>query len=82
MSENPLEDLNEAVQALANAVAAFADEPAPLVTQAVVVWEQATSEDSGVKREIRYAVPTDNYSLSGAVGLLRVAEKQVLEDVT
>lgn len=78
---DPLENLNAAIQALANAVAEFADEPAPLVSQAVVVWEQVTEED-GIKREVRYAVPTDNFSMSGAVGLLRIAEQQVLGDVT
>jgi hypothetical protein len=77
--------LEESVTALADAVQAFASaqcEDDALVTQAVVVYEVTGFTADGEQwRRITYSVPTDNFSLSGAVGLLDVGLHVVRQDV-
>lgn len=75
---DPLDDLNAAVQTFANHVA---DGP-ELVDHAIVVWEAASYDDDGnVQRCIRYAVPTDNFTLSGTLGLLEAGNFYVRRDM-
>lgn len=80
MSLHPeLEALAEAIQRVATLVAQEDDEPAGLVTQAIVVWEVVSQHDSGqVTRQVQYTVPTDNFSLAGSVGLLEHAKALIL----
>ncbi len=74
----PIEALNAAVTAFANA---NSDRPV-LVDVALVVWEQVSyDEDGDVGRCIRYAVPTDNFSLSGGLGLLEASREYVRRDI-
>jgi hypothetical protein len=74
----PLEVLNAAVTAFANELA---DQPV-LVDVAVVLWEQVSyDEDGDVGRRIRYAVPTDNFSLSSGLGLIEAGGEYVRRDI-
>lgn len=79
MSESsPLEAVAEAIQNLANALS---DEP-ELVDNAIVVWESVSFDEAGdPQRCIRYAIPTDNFSMSGALGLLEAGKFYVRRDV-
>lgn len=74
----PIERLNAAVTEFANATS----EGPVLVDVALVIWEQVTyDEDGDVTRRIQYAVPTDNFSLSGGLGLIEVASEYVRRDI-
>lgn len=74
----PLERLNAAVAEFANHIA----EKAVLVDVALLVWEQVSyDEDGDVGRAIRYAVPTDNFSLSSGLGLLEASREYVRRDI-
>lgn len=83
MSEEltPLEKLGKAIQEFVNA---NADEPI-LVDQALVVWEEVTLDDKGeARRRVLYSVPSDNFTLTGVLGLLRAGkyfiERDILKD--
>lgn len=77
MAEQEVEALAEAIQAYASAYLAGED---PLVTQALVVFEFATIDEEGtLTRQISYTVPTDNFSISGALGLA-IAAKRIISD--
>lgn len=77
MSAPKVEALLAAIQELANELA---DEP-ELIDQAIVVWESVSFADDGeTQRCIRYTVPTDNFSLSGAIGLLEAGKHYVKRD--
>jgi hypothetical protein len=70
--------VREAMQALANRIE---DEPG-LIDNAMVAWESVSFGDDGEpQRVIRYAVPTDNFSLSSALGLLEAAKVYVRRDL-
>lgn len=74
----PLDTLGAAVQTFANA---RADQPV-LVDSALVVWEQVGyAEDGEPQRQILYAVPTDNFSLSASLGLLEASREYVRRDI-
>ena len=74
----PIERLNAAVAEFANATAG---KPV-LVDVALVVWEQVTyDEDGDIGRCIKYAVPTDNFSLSSGLGLLEASREYVRRDI-
>ena len=46
------------------------------------IWEQVSyDEDGDVGRAIRYAVPTDNFSLSSGLGLLEASREYVRRDI-
>lgn len=76
-----LEALNRAVQDFSNAISSDPSQ-AGVVTQAIVVWEEMSiNEEGNTKRGVYYAVPTDNFSMSGAVGLLRIATIKVEDDI-
>jgi len=69
--------LREAIQALANAVE---DEP-HLLDNAVVIWEAVSFDDDGdPQRCIRYAVPTDNFTISGTLGLIEAGKFYLRRD--
>lgn len=75
---DPLDALRQAVQDFANT---RADQPA-VVDNALVIWEQVSYDGDGtVMRCIRYAVPTDNFTVSGTLGLLQAAGVYVRRDV-
>lgn len=74
----PLEVLNAAVATFANQLGG---RPV-LVDVAVVLWEQVSYDDDGdVGRRIRYAVPTDNFSLSSGLGLIEAGGEYVRRDI-
>jgi hypothetical protein len=61
----PLRDLDRAVQAFATAEAG----EDVLVTQALVIYEITGFDDDLPWRRVAYTIPTDNFSVSGAIGL-------------
>ncbi len=66
-------DLDPSVRAIADAIQAFVNngEDPGLVTEAVVLFEVASVDaDGDTARRIDYTVPTDNFALSGALGLV------------
>lgn len=74
----PLDDLQAAVQAFVNKQV----ETPTLVDNALVVWEEVSYDEDGItQRRIRYCVPTDNFSLSGTLGLLEAASEYVRRDI-
>ena len=74
----PLEALAAAIQGLANDVA---DGP-ELVDNAVVVWESVSFDEDGLtQRCIRYAVPSENFTMSGTLGLLEAGKFYIRRDV-
>lgn len=77
MSE-PLAELADAIQTFVNS---FAEGP-ELVDSAVVVWEAVSFDDDGqAQRRIRYCVPTANFSMSSAIGLLSAGTHYVRRDI-
>lgn len=55
---------------------------APLVTQALVIMELAHFDADGDHvRQVRYTVPSDNFSLTGALGLIEAARYYVRRDI-
>ena len=69
--------VRDAIQQLANAVE---DEP-HLLDNAVVIWEAVSfDEDGETQRAIRYAVPTDNFTISGTLGLIEAGKFYVRRD--
>ena len=74
----PLQDLKAAIQAFASS----GSKDAVLVDVAVVMWEQVGfTEDGEPHRHIDYAVPTDNFSLSGTLGLLEAGGVYIRRDI-
>ena len=75
----PLEALREAVQAFVNTQV---DQPT-LVDNALVVWEEVSFgvQDGLTQRRMRYCVPTENFTLSGTLGLLEGAGTYVRRDI-
>jgi hypothetical protein len=70
--------VREAIQNLVNAIE---DEP-HLLDSAVVIWESVTYSDDGeTMRRISYAVPTDNFSASAALGLVEAGKHYIRLDV-
>lgn len=70
--------VRESLQALVNANS----EQPELVDVAVIVYETVSFDDDGeTQRRISYTVPTDNFSLSSALGLLDGARIFVRRDV-
>lgn len=52
-----------------------------IVTQALVVYELVTFDATGSPtRSIQYAIPTDNWSLSGGLGLIEAARCYLRRD--
>jgi hypothetical protein len=76
--------LSPEVQALGAAVQAFVAQQTEgaLVSQALVVWEAVSFADDGEpERQISYACPTDNFSLSGGLGLLEAGRHYIRRDI-
>lgn len=73
------------LEVLAAAVQSFANELTDgpeLIDNAVVVWESVSYGDEGeVQRCIRYAVPTNNFTMSGTLGLLEAGHHYVRRDI-
>lgn len=70
--------VREALQVLANRI----DATPGLVQNAMVAWESVSFSDDGEpQRQINYAVPTDNFSLSSALGLIEAAKVYVRRDL-
>lgn len=80
MSElSPLEKLNTAISEFANEQSTDGN---VLVDVAVVLWEQIRlDEDGHASRRIRYAVPTDNFSLTSGLGLIEAGAFFVKSDI-
>lgn len=77
-----LEALRLAVERFAAAAHADACPDQGMVTQALLVFETVCFDPDGeAARAISYAVPTDNFSLSGALGLIDVARFYVRKDI-
>ena len=75
---DPLETLNEAIATFVNATT----EQAVLVNQAVVIWETVRfDEDGDAERAISYANTTDNFSLSGCLGMLEAGREFIRRDI-
>ena len=75
---DPLDALAAAVQAFVNTVS---DTPA-LVDNAVVLYEAVSFDEAGnTQRQIRYVVPTDNFTLSGSLGLTQAGAVLLQRDV-
>lgn len=72
-----LDAVRDSIQGLVNAIE---DEP-HLLDSAVVIWEAVSYSDDGEpQRCIRYAVPTDNFSMSAALGLLEAGKHYIRRD--
>lgn len=70
--------LGQAIQEFANA---SLDQPG-IVTQAVVIFEVMSVSDEGQSQEqIQYTVPTDNFSMSGALGLVEAGRYYIRRDI-
>jgi hypothetical protein len=69
--------VREAIQNLINAIE---DEPM-LLDSAVVVWEAVSFDGDEVQRCIRYTVPTDNFSMSSALGLIEAGKHYIRRDI-
>lgn len=77
-TEHPLDKLKAAVQEFVNSQV----EDPVLVDVAVVVWEEVGFDGEGnTQRRIRYAVPTDSFSMSGTLGLLEASREYVRRDI-
>ena len=77
-------ELAPEVQALADAVQRFvaSSEGGALVSQALVLWESVSfDEDGEAQRSVSYCVPTDNFSLTGGLGLLDAAQVFIRRDI-
>lgn len=76
--------LSPEVETLAAAVQAFVAERSDgaLVSQALVLWEAVSfDEDGETSRQIAYTCPTDNFSLSGGLGLLEAGRHYIRRDI-
>lgn len=76
--------LSPEVEGLAAAVQAFVAQRSDgaLVSQALVVWEAMSfDEDGEAQRQISYSCPTDNFSLSGGLGLLDAGRYYIRRDI-
>jgi hypothetical protein len=69
--------VREAIQNLINVIE---DEP-HLLDSAVVIWEAVSFDDDEVQRCISYTVPTDNFSMSSALGLIEAGKHYVRRDI-
>ena len=72
------------VQELATAVQKFvaATQEGALVSQALVLWESVSFDEEGdTVRSVSYCVPTDNFSLTGGLGLLDAAQVYIRRDI-
>lgn len=77
----PLETLNAAIQAFASHLAAeMGDEEPVLVNIAVVLWEQVNYDQADVQRQVMYTVPTDDFSIAGAIGLCEAGRILIRRD--
>lgn len=73
-----LQALGEAVQEFVNATS---DEPL-MLSQAIVIYEVVTFDGNGdPTRAIDYACPTDNFSISGGLGLVDAGRFYVRRDI-
>ncbi len=71
-----MSDLDPVLRSVADAVQAYVanDEPGALLMQALIVYETTTvDEDGTMTRRVSYTVPSENFSLSGAIGLAEAA---------
>lgn len=76
--EDRLTKLRDAIQEFANGSSELKGGGPVLVDISVVVWEEVSyNEEGNINREVRYSVPSDNWSPSAAVGVLRIAGKQI-----
>lgn len=76
--DSPLDKLQGAIQEFINAEA----DESILLDNALVLWEQVTFDAGGAtKRNIMYCVPTDNFTLSGTLGLLEAGGVFVRRDI-
>jgi hypothetical protein len=74
--------LARVAQAIQEYVNAQDDATGALVDNALVVWEEVGFDGDGdATRRIRYMVPTDNFTLSGSLGLLEAAGAYLRRDV-
>lgn len=80
-----MSSLSPEVDELAAAVQKFASqitEEDVLVSQAVVLWEAVSFDGDGTpQRQIKYCIPTDNFSLTGALGLLDGGRHYIRRDI-
>lgn len=75
----PVTALSDAVQSFASAMA---DGDDVLVSQALLLYEiVGFNSDGSTWRRVAYSCPTDNFSLTGALGLVEAARYFVRRDV-
>lgn len=73
-----LGDLREAVQKYVHTLR----ERPTLVDVAILTWEEVSfAEDGTPQRQISYCIPTDNFSLTSALGLLEASREYVRRDI-
>jgi hypothetical protein len=75
-------DLDPRLVAVADALQQWVGETTGgLVTQAVVLYETVTVSDEGeTERALFYTVPTDNFAVSGALGLIEAGRYLLRRD--
>lgn len=75
---SPIAELRDAVQKFAMAQAG----KSVIVDVAVVLYEIIEMDESGrVGRSVKYAIPTDNFSLSTGMGLLAIGRHYMSADL-
>lgn len=78
-------EVEAAVERLKDAIQNYAvvrGERNCIVTEAVVVYEEMLMDDEGTAmRAINWTIPTDNFSLAGAVGLLDMGAEYIKRDL-
>lgn len=68
----------EAIQRLANTDEQYGN---AVVTQALVIYEAAGFHDDGEPwRRVAYSIPTDNFSVTGGLGLIEAARFYIRRD--
>lgn len=79
------DEVKEAVERLKDAIQNYATIRGNrncVVTEAVVVYEEMVFDDDGeAMRAVNWSIPTDNFSLAGAIGLLDLGAEYIKRDL-
>jgi hypothetical protein len=74
------EELDRLRLALQEYLNTTSDQPI-LLDNALIVWEQIKLDGDDTLRQIQYVIPTDNFSLSGTLGLLEASATYIRRDI-
>jgi hypothetical protein len=81
MATDALNALREAVEKFA-ASAVDSDGEGQIVSQALLIYETVGFDSDGDPyRSIRYSIPTDNFSMSGGLGLIEAARYYIRQAI-